>query len=309
MEPARAKRARYIRVFHINQATHYKMSSQSHIINPETAQSQYVEAPAGSVSTTSTGKRPAPSSDTPVRVRKKRNCSEHFENLMRYTVVPGTGVGKRAMETAQRAFKAADQRIIRLKTEIANLKKQLQSQKKSPKCIVNYEASTGSIRSLKRAHVNFKPIAVAADNYFKDLIYYQKELDLSELNKIVRNAGADIVKAHTVLGASTHTQPNTRWKFDQKDSIAVILMLAMRATGSQRTLKHFRQYFTKYVDFNVAKCWSPNPTSLVYKFESEGNNTGDSMQERNQVGEREQPSINVVYNNASLDDANAFVTV
>ena len=185
------------------------MSSQSHIINPETAQSQYVEAPAGSVSTTSTGKRPAPSSDTPVRVRKKRNCSEHFENLMRYTVVPGTGVGKRAMEAAQRAFKAADQRIIRLKTEIADLKKQVHSKKKASKCIVNYEATSGSVRSLKRAHINFKPIAIAADDYFKDLIYYQKELDLSELNKVVRNAGEEVVKVHTVLGASTHTQQNT----------------------------------------------------------------------------------------------------
>ena len=295
------------RIFQVNQATHSKMSSLSYTINPEAAQSQGVGAPTGSVSTTSTGKRPAPSSDVPVRVRKKRNCSEHFENFMRYTIVPGTGVGKRAMEAAQRAFKAADQRIIRLKTEIADLKKQVHSKKKASKCIVNYEATSGSVRSLKRAHINFKPIAIAADDYFKDLIYYQKELDLSELNKVVRNAGEEVVKMHTVLGASTHTQQNTRWKFDQKDSISVILMLAMRATGSQRTLKHFRQYFTKCVDFNVAKCWSPNPTNLVYKFENDGGNTGVFTQERNQI--EEHPSINVVCNNVSLDDANAFVTL
>ena len=121
------------RIFQVSQATHSKMSSLSYTINPEAAQSQGVGAPTGSVSTTSTGKRPAPSSDVPVRVRKKRNCSEHFENFMRYTIVPGTGVGKRAMEAAQRAFKAADQRIIRLKTEIADLKKQVHSKKKASK--------------------------------------------------------------------------------------------------------------------------------------------------------------------------------
>ena len=34
---------------------------------------------------------------------------------------------------------------------------------------------------------------------------------------------------------------NKKWTL--KDEMSVVLMLAMRATGSQRTLKHFRQYF------------------------------------------------------------------
>ena len=283
------------------------MLSESYEINASGAQSHDAEVAPESQSISSTGKRPAPSSDAPLRIRKKRNCSEHFQHLMQYSIATNSAAGKRAIETAQRAFNAADQRIIRLKAEIANLKKQLRTQKKITKNIVNYEATANSVRSLKRAHVNFKPIAIAADNYFKDLIYYQKELDLSELNKIVRDAGAEVVKAHTVLGASTHAQPNTRWKFDQKDSISVILMLAMRATGSQRTLKHFRQYFTKCVDFNVAKCWSPNPTNLVYKFESDAGNSGNLTQKEDHT--EGQPSINVVYNSVSLQDGNAFVTV
>merc|ERR1711991_1064113 len=83
-------------------------------------------------------------------------------------------------------------------------------------------------------------------------------MNLATLNKIVNDADKRSVEQHTILGRSTHAQKNVKWKFDQKDEFAIILMLALRATGSQRTLKHFRQYFNKNVNFNLSCCWLAN---------------------------------------------------
>ena len=68
--------------------------------------------------------------------------------------------------------------------------------------------------------------------------------------------------------------------------MSVVLMLAMRATGSQRTLKHFRQYFSKHLNFSLADCWSLNPFPGVRNSITNGisNNNRDNNNNYNQYG-------------------------
>ena len=66
--------------------------------------------------------------------------------------------------------------------------------------------------------------------------------------------------------------------------MSVVLMLAMRATGSQRTLKHFRQYFSKHLNFSLADCWSLNPLPGVRSSVGISNNNRDNNNNNNQYG-------------------------
>ena len=189
---------------------------------------------------------------------------------------PGTETARKSIEAAKRATRAADRRMISLKNEIFELKQELRKMNRGKSKLLSKNAEKDSamaMREVKRAHIAFKPVASAADDYFKQLIEEQKEMNLATLNKIVNDADKRSVEQHTILGRSTHAQKNVKWKFDQKDEFTIILMLAMRATGSQRTLKYFRQYFNKNVNFNLSCCWLAN--SYHYnKALSNGNNGG-----------------------------------
>ncbi len=219
--------------------------------------------------------------DTLNNKKKKRRNTDTFNYLTKILdlgTFPGTETARKSIEAAKRATRTADRRMISLKNEIIELKQELKKMSRGKSKLLSKNAEKDdslAIREVKRAHIAFKPVAFAADEYFKQLIEEQKEMNLAKLNKIVNDAGKRIVEQHTILGRSTHAQKNVKWKFDQKDEFTVILMLAMRATGSQRTLKYFRQYFNKNLNFNVSCCWLGN--SYHYnKALSNGNNGGSN---------------------------------
>ncbi len=215
------------------------------------------------------------------RTRKTNNSFAHFKKLCAIGNFPSTDAANKTIEAARRAFLASDRRIAALKKQNAKLKEQQSLSPAKPKI---WNDGTLSTRAVKRCHIDFKPVAVAADNYFKKLLDEQGELNLAELNKIVREADKNCVERNTQLGQSTHADKNKKWTL--KDEMSVVLMLAMRATGSQRTLKHFRQYFSKHLNFSLADCWSLNPFPGVRNSITNGisNNNRDNNNNNNQYG-------------------------
>jgi|EP00945_MAST-04E_sp_MAST-4E-sp1_P000527 hypothetical protein len=194
----------------------------------------------------------------------------HLDKIIELGQFPKTQEFIRARRSAQRCTKYNVKRLNLLQEEVTQLKATIRTLKRprtTEKDLAKIGLQNGklAIRAIKREHFMFKSVAEITDEYFKSLLDQtpigKPDWKLLRKKLIADRRNRVIVQKHTTLCTSTHATQNTMWDFERKDQMGILLMLAQRATGSQRGLKYFRTYMTES-KFLLSDCWTLDAATI-----------------------------------------------